>query len=87
MVEIHTEEDLGRDTGPQKVPKLCGILFVVLPDHRAVVVYDSVMSDDQSTPTAFVLKRDEARLWTRSAGLRDGDAIAADMLSSGPDDA
>jgi len=45
--------------------------------QRVARVYDH----RGGSPTVFVLKPDACRYWTRSMGLHDADAVAADLLS------
>lgn len=46
--------------------------------QRVVRVYDSVMIGERTIPTAYLIKPDQVRYWTRSMAFRDADDVAAD---------
>jgi hypothetical protein len=48
---------------------------------RSVRVYSFVKLDGRQVPTAFLVKPDQQRFWTRSIALRDADAIALDIMT------
>ena len=47
---------------------------------RVTRLYTTVTMRRLRIPTVVLVKPDQVRYWTRSAGLRDGDEIAADVL-------
>ncbi|MEW5928630.1 MAG: N-6 DNA methylase [Gemmatimonadota bacterium] len=48
--------------------------------RRTARVYDFFEAAGRRIPTIYLIKPDQVRYWTRSAGLRDGDRVAADAL-------
>ncbi len=48
--------------------------------RRAARVYDSTLLDGKKVPTVYIAKPDQRRYWTRSAAMRDADAVAADIV-------
>lgn len=48
-------------------------------NRRISRVYDA----SNGVPTIFIVKPDQKRFWTRSAGLHDGDEVAVDLLAWG----
>jgi hypothetical protein len=47
---------------------------------RVARLYFTLTTNGAAVPTVVLVKPDQKRYWTRSAGLRDGDEIAADVL-------
>lgn len=47
---------------------------------RVVRVYTMLELENNLVPTIVIIKPDQVRYWSRSAGLRDADEIAADFL-------
>ena len=56
-----------------------GIFF-----QRVARVYVEERQGRRTIPTIYVIKPDRIRYWTRSAGMRDADEVAADMWLSQP---
>jgi hypothetical protein len=50
---------------------------------RIARLYAVLDLDRLQVPTVVLVKPDQARYWTRSAGFRDGDEIAADVMMWG----
>ena len=50
---------------------------------RVIRLYFTASVSGELTPTIAVIKPDQVRYWTRSMGLRDGDEIAADVITWG----
>jgi len=48
---------------------------------RSARMYSFVKLDGRQIPTAFLVKPDQQRFWTRSIALRDADAIALDIMT------
>ena len=48
-------------------------------NRRISRIYDA----SSGTPTIYIVKPDQKRFWTRSAGLQDGDEVALDLLTWG----
>ena len=61
----------GRHGGPSS-----GALHI-----RTARVYDHVQQQNRRVPTVYLLKPDRRRYWTRSAAMRDADAIAGDIMT------
>jgi len=61
----------GRNGGPSS-----GALHI-----RTARVYDHVQQQNRRVPTVYLLKPDRRRYWTRSASMRDADAIAGDIMT------
>jgi hypothetical protein len=53
-----------------------GIFF-----QRVARVYVEEQQGRQTVPTIYIVKPDRIRYWTRSAGMRDADEVAADIWS------
>ncbi len=53
-----------------------GIFF-----QRIARVYVEERRGRRTVPTIYIIKPDRIRYWTRSAGMRDADEVAADMLT------
>ena len=53
-----------------------GIFF-----QRIARVYVDERQGRQTVPTIYIVKPDRVRYWTRSAGMRDADEVAADIWS------
>jgi len=49
--------------------------------QRTGKVYDVVTRGKKRVPTAYLIKPDRRRYWTRSAAIRDADSIAADIMA------
>ena len=54
-----------------------GIFF-----QRVARIYSEQTIDGKPTPVVYIVKPDRVRYWTRSAGLRDADEVAADAQFS-----
>jgi hypothetical protein len=52
-------------------------------DHQGynARVYSFVEVDGRRVPTVFLIKPDQRRFWTRSMGIRDADAVSADIMT------
>ena len=51
-----------------------GIFF-----QRVARIYNEQSINGENTPIVYIVKPDRVRYWTRSAGLRDADEVAADV--------
>lgn len=49
--------------------------------QRVGKVYDIVVRGGRKTPTAYLIKPDRRRYWTRTAAIRDADNIFADIMT------
>jgi hypothetical protein len=70
--------------------ELANVARLVSPDSsngsqilrtRVARLYVTLPANGAAVPTVVVVKPDQKRYWTRSAGLRDGDEITADVLT------
>ncbi len=49
--------------------------------QRVGKLYDVVSRGKKRVPTAYLIKPDSRRYWTRSAAIRDADSISADIMA------
>jgi len=48
--------------------------------ERSARIYDTISTAKGKVPTAFLIKPDQRRQWTRSMAMRDADEVAAEIM-------